>query len=335
MATMADVARLAEVSGSTVSHVLNGTRKVDPETRQRVLEAIENTGYRHNTLARALATSRTHTIGLSISVLTNPYFAGLVNAIESRASTAGYTLVLGDSHDDPEIEERVVSSLLDRRVDGIIVAPSALAEDHCIPHIVRSGTPLVLIDRHAEVDCDQIAPENSAPVERLTEHLLDLGHTRIAAITGLDGLQSSIEREQGFRSAFASRGISLPSELVASGGSKAGAAHDALLKLFGNDPQPTAVAVLNNSMTIGAMRALRELGLRVPDDVALVCYDDFEWADLFEPRLTAIAQNVEEMGARAVDLLIDRMKGGDGPTQRLRTDPVYQHRSSCGCHAQP
>ncbi|NKX52087.1 LacI family transcriptional regulator, partial [Arthrobacter deserti] len=143
MATMADVARVAGVAGPTVSHVLNGTRHASEATRSKVLRAVDETGYRYNSLARSLAVSKTRTIGLSISVLTNPYFGSLVNAIVQRARDEGYTLVLGDSHDDAGDELRVVNSLLDRRVDGHIVAPSPGAQDSTLPVIARAGTPVV------------------------------------------------------------------------------------------------------------------------------------------------------------------------------------------------
>lgn len=331
MATMADVARAAGVAGSTVSHVLNGTRPVREETRQRVLAAVEATGYRYNSLARSLAVSRTRTIGLSISVLTNPYFGSLVNAIEGMARAEGYTLVLGDSHDDLENELRVVNSLLDRRVDGLILAPVHGSGAATLPIITAAATPVVLIDRFLPVDCDQVQPENTGPVRQLTKHLLELGHQRIAAVTGLPGLSTSEERLQGFHEALADRGLSPEGSLTVTGGSQSGLAREAVLDLFRRPNPPTALVVLNNAMTIGAMRALRELGLRVPDDVALACYDDFEWADLFEPRLTAAAQDVAGMAATAVRMLLARVDGYSGPPRRVRMPASLNHRNSCGC----
>lgn len=332
MATMADVAKLAAVSSSTVSHVLNGTRHVQEETRRRVQDAVAETGYRNNALARSLATSETRTVGLSISALTNPYFGNLVHAIEKRASQAGYTLVLGDSHDDALIEKRVINSLLDRRVDGIIVAPAVGAETTTLPLIATTRTPVVLIDRFVPFDCDQVAPSNIDPVKRITEHLLERGHRRIAAVTGLKGLQSSIERQKGFECAYSKNDPRFDGRLIVCGQSDAGAARQAVTDLFQLKDPPTALVVLNNAMTIGAMRALREMGLKVPDDVAMVCYDDFEWAELFEPRLTAIAQDVIGMGTQAVDMLLERMSGETTATRQQRVPPTYQHRNSCGCN---
>lgn len=331
---MGDVARAAGVSVSTVSHVVNGTRPVSDAARAAVLAAIDEVGYRHNTVARALAMSSTRTIGLAISALRNPYFGDLVHAIETHLATDGYTLVLGDNHDDAEHELRVVGQLLDRRVDGLILAPAAGAEHGSLPLVLRSTTPLVLIDRYADVECDQIAPENVEPARRLTEHLADLGHRRVAVVAGLGGLHSTVERLSGWTAAVEARGLDRDPALVVHGASNQVGAHDGVLQLFSRPDRPSAVVVLNNAMTIGTLRALRELGLVVPDDVALVCYDDFEWADLFSPRLTAMAQDVERMGAQAVELLRTRMATrslADLPARRERVAPAFRHRTSCGC----
>ncbi|PYI66409.1 LacI family transcriptional regulator [Arthrobacter livingstonensis] len=331
MGTMADVAREAGVSISTVSHVLNETRAVSPDTRQRVLDAMVSTRFRRNALATALVTSRTHTIGLSISALQNPYFANLVHSIEKRASARGYSLVMGDSHDDEAAEAALLGTLLDRRVDGMIIAPAPQSETANIPRVLNDGTPVVLIDRHADVDCDQVAPDNVEPTRLITRHLVERGHTHIAAVTGLAGIQSTDERIRGYESAISSADPAVRSTMVA-GNSKAKDAYRAVHKIFANpSSRPTALVVLNNAMTIGSMQALKDLGLTVPGDVALACYDDFEWADVFEPQLTAIEQDVKTMGRTAVDLLIDRIDGQTGPRQVLRTETIYHHRNSCGC----
>lgn len=331
MGTMADVARQAGVSISTVSHVLNETRPVNAATRQRVLDAMVATHFRRNALATALVTSRTHAIGLSISALQNPYFANLVHSIEKRASARGYSLVMGDSHDDEQVEGALLGALLDRRVDGMIIAPAPHSETSNLPRILDDGTPMVLIDRHAEVDCDQVAPDNVAPTRLITTHLFERGHSHIAVVTGLPGIQSTEERIQGFKDAISTADPAVKTTMV-TGRSKSKDAYKAVHKLFsGSTSRPTALVVLNNAMTIGSMQALKDLGLTVPNDVALVCYDDFEWADVFEPRLTAIEQDVKSMGRTAVDLLVDRIEGNNGPRQVLRTETIYHHRNSCGC----
>ncbi len=328
---MGDVARIAGVSPSTVSHVLNGTRKVDTGTRLRVEAAIEETGYRRNVVARALAAGRTHTVGLSISASTNPYFGSLVHAVERALSDAGYVLIVGDSHDDVESEKRVTDSLLDRQVDGMIVAPASGSERVTLPDIARSGTPLVLIDRAVAVASDQVGPENFSSARSLTEHLLDLGHRRIAVVRGLAGISSTTERFDGYAAALADRDIAVDAALVLDGDSNTDAAERAVHALMSGGERPTALVSLNNAMTIGTLKAVRRLGLSIPADVAFVCYDDFEWSDLFEPQLTAAAQDVETIGATAVDLLLRRIRGDDDEPQRIRVPTTIHHRNSCGC----
>lgn len=331
MVTIAGVAQRAGVSTTTVSHVINGTRRVNPETRARVEQAIAELGYRRNHAARTLAGGSSRTIGLVISGLTNTYFGPLLHAIERRVSEAGYVLVLGDSHDEAEMEERVVGSLLDRSVDGLIVAPSAGFTQGPAEQIARSEKPLVLIDRRLDLACDQLVPEDYESVRTLTEHLIEHGHRRIAAVAGLHGLSSSNRRVEGYRAALEAHGIEPEPRLLVPGGSNTEIARDAVSSML-NDPEPpTALLSLNNAMTIGALRAIQETGLSIPSDIAIAAYDDFEWSDLFQPGLTAIAQDVARMGREAVDLLINRIQGDNGPFEHRVIDTTFHRRTSCGC----
>lgn len=333
MPTMDDVARLAGVSVSTVSHVLNGTRNVNAATRERVDAAIAEIGYRRNVVARSLAAGRTHTVGLSIAALTNPYFGSLVHAVEQRLSEAGYVLILGDSHDEPRSERRVTDSLLDRQVDGMILAPAAGSEFSTIPEIVRSGTPLVLIDRMLDVSCDQVGPENDASAYELTTHLLDAGHRRIAIVRGIEGISSTTERFDGYARALADRGIELDPRLILDGRSNVEVAESRVHELMSGPDRPSALVSMNNSMTIGSLKAVRGLGLSIPADLAFVCYDDFEWSDLFEPRLTAAAQDVQTIGRTAADLVLRRIEGHEDAPRSIRVPTTFTHRNSCGCSA--
>ena len=331
MATMADVARLAGVNPSTVSHVVNGTRSVSAPTRRLVLDAISATGYRPNALARSLATSSTTTLGLASRFVSNPHFADLVRVIEARARAAGYTLVLADTHDEAEQELRAVGQLVDRRVDGVLLAPSAHADAGALPLLASRGIPVVLLDRFADAEVDQVAPENVEATATLTGHLADLGHHRIAFVAGARGLSSSAERLDGHLGVVAARALDADPALLLAGGSEADDAERAVLAAFSAPARPTAVVVGNNAMTVGTLRALRRLGLRVPGDVALAAYDDPEWADIVEPRLTTIAQDVPRMARRAVELVLERVLTPDAPARRERIVPAFRHRTSCGC----
>jgi len=380
--TMLDVARIAGVSTSTVSHVVNGTRTVDPATEQQVRDAIARLGYRPNIVARALATSRTMNIGLCLPITANPTFVVLVDVIERQLTAAGYHLMLHDTRDDIAVQARMVRQLLDLRADGIILAPApdrALSDSvppdsapadprpadsrpadpraadpadpgRAVPgQIARAfdsiarpdaggirtaidaHTPLVLIDRFAAADCDQVASDGVEPMRALTAHLAANGHRRIAVVAGLTGISTSVERLRGYREAVASLGLDRDPELVIPGESDLETTRAGVSALFSRADRPSALVTTNNVMTLGSMRAFVDLGLRVPDDVALACFDDFEWTDLFTPRLTAVDQDLATMGKWAVQLLLRRIADPAVDTQRLRVAPEFHHRDSCGC----
>jgi LacI family transcriptional regulator len=328
--TMADVARVAGVSASTVSHVVNGTRKVSRETEGAVRDALKATGYTHDRIARSLATGKTRTIGLAMTAISNPYFAELAHAIEREAARGRYSLLLADTHDEPERELRAIEDLLGRRVDGVILAPSA-RPTAALELLRKRAVPTVLIDRLMPVELDQIATENIAPTARLVEHLAELGHERIGMIAGLEGLATSEERIEGYRRGLDASSLSFDPELVVRGDSAPEPARAAVHRLLALDRPPTGLVVTNNSMTIGVMRALREAGLGVPDDIALVGFDDFEWADLFHPRLTTVAQATTQIGEQAVSMLLSRLANPGLAVRKVQLEPRFVHRESCGC----
>ncbi|EGX60803.1 LacI family transcriptional regulator [Streptomyces zinciresistens K42] len=340
MTTMADVARSAGVSVATVSHVLNGTRPVLPHTRQAVLDAMDALGYTPNTLARSLVTSRTRSIGLAVSAISNPYFTEILQGVEAAAVEEGYSLLIADPHDDPLHERKVVQLLHERRVDGMIVAPSANPRD-LLAYLGRHKVPAVLLDRLVDFPADgparfdQVCAESAAPVSRLVTHLAGLGHRRIALIAGRPGLSTTAERISGYGDGLASAGLDHDEDLVVHGHSESAGAEPATARLLALASPPTALVTANNAMTIGALRALRDHGLSVPGDMALCCFDDFAWADLFSPRLTAIAQPGKEIGARAVRMLLDRLAAPERAARTVRLPCAFMHRTSCGCPEQP
>ncbi|CAL9410248.1 LacI family DNA-binding transcriptional regulator [Streptomyces sp. enrichment culture] len=340
MPTMADVARSAGVSVATVSHVLNGTRPVLPHTRQAVLDAVEQLGYTPNTLARSLVTSRTRSIGLAVSAISNPYFTEILQGVEASALEQGYSLLLADPHDDPGHERKVVQLLHERRVDGVIVAPSADPRE-LVAYLRRHDVPAVFLDRLAGTRADggppfdQVCAENAGPMAELVTHLAGLGHRRIGLVAGLPGLSTTSERITGYRHGLAAAGLPHDERLVVHGDSAATGGERATAALLSLGAPPTALVTANNAMTIGALRALRDRGLSVPDDIALCCFDDFAWADLFSPRLTAIAQPSREIGARAVQVLLDRLAEPGRPARTVRLPCAFVHRTSCGCPERP
>jgi LacI family transcriptional regulator len=332
--TMAEVARLAGVNVSTVSHVVNGTRPVSAALRQRVLEAIHQTGYLPNTVARSLATRETRLIGVVMSALTNPFFVPVVAAVDRAGRRRGYSSVLADSRDRPDDEAVAVNTLLSRRVDGVVLAPTAGDRRPVLDRLFSERVPTVLIDRFADDRFDQVGVENLESTASLVEHLAALGHARIAFVSGLSGLSTSDERMAGYRFGLERAGLDFDRRLVVCGRSAAGPAQRAVASLLGGPyPPPTAIVSGNNSMTIGVLRALQQAGLRVPEDMAVVAYDDLEFSDVFSPKLTVIAQPVSEIATTAVNLLIRRIgaKVKAGGPKKIRLTGTFVHRDSCGC----
>lgn len=330
MVTMAEVARTAGVSTSTVSHVLNGTRRVLPDTEAAVRAAIESTGYIHDTIARSMVTGGTMTVGVAMSAISNPYFADVLQAIEHALALAGYSLLLVDTHDDSYTERQAVESLLSRRADALILAPSS-DPSPALTRAARAKVPVVLIDRVIDADLDQVGCSNTAPTAHLVDHLAGHGHTRIAMIAGRRGLATTEERIAGYKRGLRRHGLRFDPAILVVGGGSDGDAERAVRELLELKHRPSAMIVGNNLMTVGAMRGLRAAGVEVPRDLALVAFDDFPWADLFHPRLTTMAQPTRQLGERAVAMLLERLADPERPVRKVRLKPTFVQRESCGC----
>lgn len=333
MTTMAEVAEEAGVSITTVSHVVNGTRPVNADTVVRVQAAIERTGYKPHSIARALAGRPTQSIGFAISGISNPYFMDVIAAIETEAARHDHTILLVDTHDEPHKELQMVQELVLRRVDGVLLAPSPGAKSHALPYLLERSVPVVLVDRFLPFDVDQVGTDNEEPAAEIVGHLIELGHRRIGLVAGLGGISTTEERIAGYRTALERHGIPVDEGLITSGASLHEPARAAVHRLLDLPHPPTALLAGNNAMTIGVLHALSERNLNVPRDIALVAFDDFEWSDLFHPRLTVIAQPTNAIGAEAVRLLLSRLKDPERPARSLRMPASFVHRDSCGCGA--
>lgn len=332
--TMAGVARAAGVSVSTVSHVLNGTRFVEPATHQRVQQAIDKLGYRHNHLARAVARGGpTQTIGVAISARSNPYFGSVVSAIDAAVTSLGSTILFGETGEDVDREYGFVNGLLDRRVDGVILAPGPAAEKRTLPLLAKSSTPAVLVDRLPEGSpLDEIGTDNTEPMARLVDHLItDHGHSRVGLISGLPGLSTTDERERGYLDGVRRSGGSADPALIRSGLSSSDGGEEATAALLDLSQPPTALIAGNNAMTVGALRVLNRRGIAVPGQMAICSFDDFEWAELLASPLTAVAQDWTRIGREAVQLLQLRMQSPTRARVVSRIPTTLVLRNSCGC----
>ena len=238
--------------------------------------------------------------------------------------------MVADPRDEPDHEFRVVSTLVQRQVDGVVLAPSG-EPSRTMRYLDDHGIPTVLADRVLDGSHDQVSAENTEPTALLVDHLVELGHRRIGFIAGIEGMSTTTERRAGYWEGLRRNGITAAEELCRSGGSEFDGAHRAATELLRLSRAPTAVIAANNAMTIGAMQSLRDLDLRIPADVALVGFDDFPWADLFAPRLTVISQPSQEIGAQAVQLLLDRLDDPHKAPCEHRLPSRFVHRDSCGC----
>jgi LacI family transcriptional regulator len=332
-ATMRDVAARAGVSISTISHVLNGTRAVPDSTRDRVTKAVAATGYTPNSVARSLKRSETRTIGIAIGDITNPHFTAVVDAIEASAREHGYTVILVGISESGAREIEALDALLGRRVDGLILAPSADGGAVVLERVLRHNIPIVQIDRVASTACDAVLVANADGARRLIRHVAACGHRRIGMLTGLPGLSSTRERIAGYRAALRDSGLGYDATLLQCGEYSAEPARRATAALLALANPPKVIFASNNLMTLGAMQAFADHRLDVPRDIALVAFDDFAWTDLFKPHLTAIAQPCREIGVLAVRLLLERLAEPGRKPRILRLPVELRHRQSCGCPA--
>ena len=327
---MADVAKRAGVSAATVSHVLNQTRFVMPETVALVEEAIAAIGFIPNNLARSLATSSTSSVGIVFSGIANPYFIDIISAIEEECYNIGLSVLLSDTKDDPDKELRIVKDLHQRRVDGIILAPAPDPAMRTLTYLRVNAICTVLVDRAMSIDFDQVGVENKTAMQKLVDHLVGHGYGRIGMVPGHEGYTTTLERIDSFTERMAFHGLT-EGAIVSPACSSLRAATAAALDLLRVADPPRAIVAGNNQSTIGTMRAIRQLGLRVPQNVALVGVDDFEWAESFEPRLTVIAQPCREIGQRAAGMIAARIKNPTAKRSTVRLEPTLVVRNSCGC----
>ncbi|HEV7664665.1 MAG TPA: LacI family DNA-binding transcriptional regulator [Chloroflexota bacterium] len=333
MATVHDVARRAGVSTSTVSHVVNNTRFVSDELRGRVLEAMRELDYTPNAAARMLTLKRSHTIGLIVSDIRNPFFASVARGVEDVAQEQGYTLVLCNSDESFERESACLTALETRAVDGVLLASAGVADEH-LARLVRAGFPIVLVDRDLpELGVPAVLLNNEGAAYRAVLHLITRGHRRIAMLSGRAAISTTTERVAGYQRALREAGIALDERLVASGASTSEGGLLAANAVLDLDDPPSAIFSGNNLMSIGALQAIVNRGLSVPEGVALVGFDDFPfpWSDAFRPHLTTVAQPTYELGRRAAELLVQRLKRpGSLTAERVVLDGKLVVRESSG-----
>lgn len=330
MPTITDVAREARVSASTVSHVINETRYVSDEVKQRVHAAMEALNYQPNVIARSLRTRETLTVGVVVSDVTNPFFTSIVRAIEDEVLKQGYSIILCDTDEKPEREQAYLRLLMGRRVDGLIVAPSSGNAD-LLRSAIESGLPVVLLDRSIPgLTADVVLSDNESGAFDAVSYLIGMGHRRIGIIAGRLEVSTGADRMAGYVRAIRTHGIPVDESLIEVAKFKRDIAYDKTMKMLNRAEPPTALFVCNNVMTAGTMAALKAAGKKVPEDISVIGFDDSEWAALMDPPLTVVAQPIVELGTRAAQTLMRRISRGRVKTPRaVVLKPELILRDSC------
>lgn len=301
--TIGDVARRARVSTATVSRVLAGHGRARPETRERVFAAARDLGYRPSGVARSLRQRATRTMGLIVTDIENPFFPQLVRAVEDAARELGYAILLCNAAEDPERESGYLELLVDRWVDGVVIAASSLGGRHR-EWLADAPLPIVLVNStDLEIGLSTIASDNYEGGRLAARHLADLGHERFGLIAGPPRNIDGPDRLAGARDALRAAGIAAECILVAADEAGVAGGERAAAEILGRDRRVTAFVAYNDLMAIGAMRAVRSAGLRVPADVSVVGFDNVDLSEYVDPPLTTIAQATSEMGHWAVTQL--------------------------------
>jgi len=330
MTTIRDVASKAEVSIATVSRVVNGNRPVHPDIRERVLKAIEELDYRPNYLARGLRQRNTSMIGLIIPDNSNPFYAELTRAIEDAGFAAGYSVILCNSDLSEEKQLAYVDVLLSHQVDGVILINMISTPLKTLERILAENVPAVLANSDIPLPTlDQVLVEEHQGGYLAGQYLVSLNHRRIGCIT-LSLPHSYVpKRIVGFRHALAEAGIELTTESFAMGNGRYESGYKAMQELLQRRPDLTAVFIHNDMMALGAMNALHKQGIRVPEDLSIIGYDDIFYASAFQPALTTIAQPIATMGQTCIALLLERIQQPDKQSTQITLPVELIERSSC------
>lgn len=353
-ATVLDVAQAAGVSTATAARALGGYGSVSPATLQRVQDAAAEIGYRANGLARSMITGLTHSIGVVLADIENPFFYGVLRGISDTARSRGYDVLLANTDEDPDDERMAVSALFERRVQGLILCPVEGDDQAQLRAMVRSNVPIVLLDRPAPgLGVDSVGLDNRQAAYEVTTHLLRLGHHRISLVTG--GTPAAEEalrrpdmkdveripfttlgaRAAGYRDALLDAGIEIRPEYLTAGGFRRDDATESVRRLMALPDAPTAVIAFDSILALGSLLGLRAAGLRCPDDVSLIGFDDADWAEVVSPSLSVLRQPVHAIGVKACELLLRRIDDPEGRPRHHRLPGTLVPRSSTAAPGAP
>jgi LacI family transcriptional regulator len=317
MISMRDVARLAGVSVATVSAVINGKATVGIASVRRVEEAMKALDYHPDQVARSLRVGRTNVIGMIVPDISNQFFAEIMRSVEETSEKSGFSVIMCDSNEDSGREQRHLSTLYSRRVDGVLLASSV--SDAAQDRLTLRRFPIVFVDAvPAGIKHGAVVVDNAEGAYAATRYLIELGHRRIAIITGSLDRSVGLDRLEGYRKAMQEAELVVPDEYIRFGDYHVESGYKWGRELMGLSVPPTAIFACNNAMTLGLLRALADLGIRCPAQVSVVGFDDVDWATSFTPRLTCVAQPTYEIGKLATEMLLQKVRAADG-------EATYEH----------
>ena len=326
--TVKEVAQFARVSTATVSRVLSGSSAVSDVLKQRVLVAVEKLEYHPNKLGRNLRKQATNIIGLIVSDIQNPFFTSLMRGIQDTLRDQSYVLLSANSDENPEQEMLQLEAFRSEGVAGVIFTPSRLDYAKNIESI-QKHMPLVAVDRRpANLEVDTVMADNEGGTRAATMHLIELGHHRIGFISGPGQISTAEERSRGYRTAMNTAGLEINPELFQVGYFRQQGGFEAMECMLGLPNPPTAVLSANNLMTLGALQAIHDRCLAIPNDIAIIGFDDMSWAASLNPPLTVVAQSPYEMGQTAAHLLLERITDPDLSLRHVVLDTKLIVRSS-------
>ncbi len=314
--TIKDVAAEAKVSRATAARALNNYGYVGGEVSERVREAAQRLGYRHNRVAQALRRGELPLVGFIPGDVQNPFFAQIAHDLDRSLRPQGHNLLIACSEEDLEQERAVLENLRSLSVRGFIVAPTSEQETQHFQELAAAGTPIVMIDRRAgTIGCDSIVVDNNGGAREAVNYLVANGHRRIAFLGDEARIFTARERLAGYRKALEENGIESDERLIAVSPSTTKHAVETAIRLFRQAPAPTALFTVDSLMTTGALIALRSMGLSVPRDVSLVGFDDFDFATFTDPQITVVAQPIDRIGPLAAEILLRRIDGDQSEPQ--------------------
>jgi LacI family transcriptional regulator len=330
--TLKDVARLAGVSTATVSNVINSSKKVSEKVEKNVLNSMEALNYQPDMVAKSLRIKESKLIGLVISDIANSFFASVVRGIEDALSADGYNVLLCNSDLNVDKEKKYLNLLLGKRVDGLIISASGSSNSY-YKQLKNNGVPSVYLNRSPDfTDIDTVTTNNYGGSYQATDHLINHGHKKIGIITGIQNINTGRERLSGFKQALLDNDLEINENWVKEGNFEDNSGYFKMKEIMEQTDRPTALFVSNNAMTLGVYKYIKKFALKIPDDIAIIGFDDPEWGSIVDPPLTAVAQPSYQLGTEAARLIIEKIKGGHADRQQIITlNPTLVIRNSCGC----